>query len=127
MGNIKEKTLRIRKWNRKLKKIKNIGIVKFVRNLSKRKRISRNYWRSFKIYRRWIDWMVIWKEKKMGIKTELCDIFVRVGRFEIWRKRRCVWAFCEVLFRIFLHNLEYDKFSISASSSNFLYFDVYPC
>ena len=85
MGNIKEKTLRIRKWNRKLKKVKNIGIVKFVRNLLKRKRLSRYYWRSCRRYRRWIDWMVKWKEKKMGIKTELCDIFVRVGGFEIWR------------------------------------------
>ena len=122
MGNRKEKILLIRKRNRKLKKVKNIGIVKFVGNLSK----SRNYWRSCKRYIRWIEWMGKRKEKKMGIKIKLCDIFVRVERFEFWRKRKCVRAFRGVLTGIFFHYLEYGKFSISASSSNFLYCDVYP-
>jgi hypothetical protein len=43
MGNRKEEILLIRKRNRKSKKVKNKGIIKFVRNLSKRKRLSRNY------------------------------------------------------------------------------------
>ena len=118
--------MQIRKRNRKLKKVKNKWIVKFVKNLSKRKRLSRNYWRSFKIYKKRIEWMGRRKDKKMGLKTKLCDIFVRVKRFGFWRKRRCVWAFLGVLTRIFLHYLECDKFSISASSSYFLYCDVYP-
>ena len=126
MGNRKEEILLIRKRNRKSKKVKNKGIIKFVRNLSKRKRLSRNYWRSCKRYKRWIEKMVRRKKNKMGIKAKLRDIFVRVKRFGFWRKRRCVWAFLGVLTRNFLHYLECDKFSISASSSDFLYCDVYP-
>ena len=118
MGKRKIKILLIRKINQKLKKVKNIGITKFVSNLS--------IWRSFRRYRSWIERLVKRKRKKMGIKTELCYFFVRLERFKFWRKRRCIWAFRRVHTRIFYHYLEWDKFSIPASSSNFLYCHVYP-